>query len=154
VDTNVRRVLSRAVNGLDSIRQPATATDRRQMEALLPVEAGAAARFSAAVMELGALICTAANPRCLDCPIAESCAWRAAGYPVGTPTRSVQTWAGTDRQVRGRLLALLRSADHCVPRSAVDIAWPDADQRERCLASLIADGLAVELPDGSVALPS
>jgi A/G-specific adenine glycosylase len=154
VDTNVRRVLSRAVNGRDSIRQPATAADRRQLEGLLPTEPAVAARFSAAVMELGALICTATRPRCADCPIADGCAWRAAGYPPATATRMVQTWAGTDRQVRGRILALLREAQHPVARTAIDVVWPDAEQRGRCVASLITDGLAAELADGSLALPS
>jgi A/G-specific adenine glycosylase len=154
VDTNVRRVLSRAVNGQESIRQPATPADRRQLENLLPTEPAVSARFSAAVMELGALVCTAAAPRCADCPIADSCAWRAAGYPRATATRSVQTWAGTDRQVRGRIMALLREAQHPVPRPVIDVVWPDAEQRGRCVASLITDGLAAELPDGSLSLPS
>ena len=154
VDTNVRRVLSRAVNGLDSIRQPATAADRHQLESLLPLEPAVAARFSAAVMELGALICTAGNPKCIECPLARNCAWRAAGYPVAAPSRTVQTWAGTDRQVRGRIMALLREPEGSIPRSAIDIAWPDAAQLERCRASLITDGLAVEQPDGSMSLPN
>jgi A/G-specific adenine glycosylase len=154
VDTNVRRVLSRAVNGRDSIRQAATPADRRQLETLLPTEPAAAARFSAAVMELGALICTAAAPRCADCPIADGCAWRAADYPAATAARSVQTWAGTDRQVRGRIMALLREAQHPVPRQAIDVVWPDSEQRGRCVASLIADGLAAELADGSLSLPN
>ena len=154
VDTNVRRVLSRAVNGLDSIRQSATPADRRQLEALLPAEPAVAARFSAAVMELGALICTATKPRCTDCPVADGCAWRAAGYPVAAPSRAVQTWAGTDRQVRGRIMALLREAHQPVSRAAIDVVWLDADQRVRCVASLVADGLATERPDGSLSLPS
>ncbi len=154
VDTNVRRVMSRAVNGLDSIRQAATPADRRQLERLLPAEPEVASRFSAAVMELGALFCTAVNPRCGDCPIAGGCAWRAAGYPPAVASRAVQTWAGTDRQVRGRIMGLLREADHPVPRAAIDMVWPDAEQRSRCVASLVADRLAVELVDGSLALPS
>jgi A/G-specific adenine glycosylase len=153
VDTNVRRVLSRVVNGLDSIRQPATAADRRQLESLLPIEPAVAARFSAAVMELGALICTAGSPKCIECPLAHDCAWRAAGYPVAAPSRTVQTWAGTDRQVRGRIMSLLREAEGSIPRSAIDTAWPDAGQLERCTALLITDGLAVEQPDGSMTLP-
>ncbi len=154
VDTNVRRVMSRAINGLDSVRQPATPADRRRLETLLPAEPAVAARFSAAVMELGALICTASNPHCADCPIADGCAWRAAGYPVAIPARSVQAWAGTDRQVRGRVMALLRADHHPVPRAAIDLAWPDAEQLRRCVASLIGDGLAAELADGSLVLPS
>lgn len=154
VDTNVRRVLSRAVRGLDSIREPATPADRRELESLLPPEPLVAARFSAAVMELGALVCTANNPACPDCPLRERCAWRAAGYPSVTARRPVQTWAGTDRQVRGRIMSLLRDSTHPVVPAAVDVVWPDADQRARCVTSLVRDGLAVRLPDGALTLPS
>jgi A/G-specific adenine glycosylase len=154
VDTNVRRVLSRAVRGMDSIREPATLADRRELESLLPAEPPVAARFSAAVMELGALICTAASPRCSDCPLGDVCRWRAAGSPSVVARRPVQTWAGTDRQVRGRIMALLRAAHSPVPAAEIALAWPDAEQRLRCLTSLVADGLAVLLDDGTVALPS
>lgn len=154
VDTNVRRVLARAVRGVDSIREPATPADRRELEMLLPADPPVAAKFSAAVMELGALVCSAANPRCPDCPLRDLCRWRAAGRPAVIARRAVQTWAGTDRQVRGRIMALLR-ADHTpVPAQEIDVAWPDPEQRGRCLASLVADGLAVVLPDGRFALPS
>jgi len=76
VDTNVRRVLSRAVRGADSLRETATAIDRRELEAQLPVESATAARFSAALMELGALVCTAKAPACSRCPLADR--WRLA----------------------------------------------------------------------------
>ena len=154
VDTNVRRVLSRAHRGVDSIREPATPADRRDLEALLPSDPATAARFSAAVMELGALICTASNPRCVDCPLADRCRWRAAGRPAAIARRAVQTWAGTDRQVRGRVMALLRAAHSPVSAAEIAAAWADAEQRRRCVAGLVADGLAVQLPDGSLTLPS
>ena len=154
VDTNVRRVLSRAVRGVDSIREPATLADRRELEALLPADPPVAATFSAAVMELGALVCTAANPRCPDCPLGDLCRWRAAGRPTVTARRAVQTWAGTDRQVRGRIMALLRAATAPVPVEDIATAWPEPEQRQRCLTSLIADGLAAVLPDGRIALPT
>jgi A/G-specific adenine glycosylase len=101
------------------------------------------------VMELGALVCTANAPRCEACPIADRCAWVAAGRPAYQgPARKVQTYAGTDRQCRGRLLAVLRDAEGSVDRSRLDAAWPDAEssypgQRERALASLLDDGLVV-----------
>ena len=154
IDTNVRRVLSRAVRGVDSIREPATAADRRELESLLPDDPPTAATFSAAVMEVGALVCTASNPRCPDCPIGDLCRWRAAGRPAALARRAAQSWAGTDRQVRGRIMALLRAAHGPVPAAEIALAWPVAEQRHRCLSSLVADGLAAVLPDGSVALPS
>jgi A/G-specific adenine glycosylase len=100
-------------------------------------------------MELGALVCTAARPTCDACPVADACAWRAAGYPAyDGPPRKAQTWAGTDRQCRGRLLAVLRDAEGAVPQEKLDRAWDDNPQRDRCLASLLADGLLVRVPEG------
>jgi A/G-specific adenine glycosylase len=90
VDTNVRRVLARAVRGVDSIREPATPADRRELDALLPQDPATAAKFSAAVMELGALICTAANPRCPDCPLGDLCRWRAEGRPAVIARRGAE----------------------------------------------------------------
>ena len=105
-------------------------------------------------MERGALVCTAANPRCGACPVADRCAWRAAGYPAyDGPPRRVQTWAGTDRQCRGRLLAVLRDTDGPVHRSRLDAAWSEEAQRVRCLASLVEDGLVVHTGPDTYALP-
>ena len=65
-----------------------------------------------------------------------------------------QRFAGTDRQVRGLLLDVLRGADRPVPRAALDVVWSDVVQRERALDGLVADGLVDPLPDGRFALPS
>ncbi|WP_278257473.1 A/G-specific adenine glycosylase [Nocardioides convexus] len=102
----------------------------------------------------GALVCTADRPRCTDCPVLEACAWQAAGAPAyDGPPRPVQTYAGTDRQCRGRLLAVLRDAPGAVGQERMDAAWDQVAQRERALASLIADGLVVRRADGRYALP-
>jgi A/G-specific adenine glycosylase len=99
------------------------------------------------LMELGALVCTARTPRCGHCPLVGSCAWRLAGQPAADgPTRRPQAYAGTDRQVRGLLLAVLRDATGPVPLDRLDLVWPEAVQRARALASLLDDGLVVELP--------
>ncbi|MDP9118389.1 MAG: A/G-specific adenine glycosylase, partial [Actinomycetota bacterium] len=125
------------------------------VEALLPPEPAAAARMSIAMMELGALICTARAPRCADCPIADLCAWRHAGSPPyqGPAARS-QRFVGTDRQVRGRLLDVVRATPDPVTRAALDIDWPDRGQLSRALDSLVADGLVDALSDNRYALPS
>ena len=108
-----------------------------------------AATWAVAVMELGALVCTAANPRCEACPINKLCAWNIAGRPAyDGPPRRGQAWAGTDRQVRGRLMAVLRDAEGTVPRARLDAVWSDAVQRDRALASLLADGLVIETDNG------
>ncbi len=94
-----------------------TAGEKRLAESLLPDDEGEAATWSIALMELGALVCTAAKPRCDACPVADRCAWRAAGYPAyDGPPRKAQTWAGTDRQCRGRLMAVVRDAEGAVPK--------------------------------------
>jgi len=121
---------------------------------VLPDDDAGAATWSVAVMELGALVCTASAPACGSCPVAAQCAWVAAGRPAyDGPARTVQRFAGTDRQVRGLLMAVLRDADAPVARSELDAVWPDEIQRERALDALVADGLADPRDDGTYALP-
>jgi A/G-specific adenine glycosylase len=144
LDTNVRRVFARALAGIEFPPPAPTRAERDAAAAILPDEQ-TAATWAVAVMELGALVCTAANPRCDDCPIAEQCAWLAAGRPTyDGPPRRGQTWDGTDRQCRGRLMAVLRDADGPVHRRRLDAAWPNQEQRERCLQTLIGDGLVTQ----------
>ena len=153
LDTNVRRVLARLIGGRELPSPSPSAAERRLAEALLPEPPAVAARWSVAVMELGALVCTAARPQCARCPVAASCAWRQAGHPEdGAPRRS-QKYAGTDRQCRGRLLAVLRDCAGPGPGSRLEAAWADQLQRSRALDGLVADGLVDPLPDGTFALP-
>jgi A/G-specific adenine glycosylase len=154
VDTNVRRVVARAVHGRADAGMAAS-RDLADTEALLPDEEAEAATMSAALMELGATVCVARTPRCADCPVFDACAWQRLGRPAGDgPARRAQRWAGTDRQVRGRLLDVLRGAPGPVAPAAMDAAWTtDPAQRGRCLDSLLVDGLAVQTADGRFALP-
>jgi A/G-specific adenine glycosylase len=131
-----------------------TAAERRLATGLLPDEEDTAARRAVAVMELGALVCTARDPDCGSCPVADQCAWRLAGRPAyDGPPRRGQAWAGTDRQCRGRMMAVLREADGAVHRSALEAVWPAGEQRDRCLASLVVDGLAVVAGPATYSLP-
>lgn len=120
----------------------------------MPSDDGAAARFNAAAMELGALVCTARSPRCGSCPVSAICAWRAAGYPDTGDTRKKQAkYEGSDRQARGAILAALREIEvHQVSAEDVIPAWPDPVQRDRAIDSLVADGL-IEAVDGMLRLP-
>ena len=153
LDTNVRRVHARVLDGVEHPPASVTRAERDRATGLLPADDADAATWSVAVMELGALVCTAQRPRCDACPVADQCAWRAAGHPAyDGPPRRGQAWAGTDRQCRGRLLAVVRDAEGAVPRRRLDQAWSEAAQRERCLASLVTDGLLVPA-DGGYALP-
>ncbi len=153
LDTNVRRVLARALGGTEQPAPTLSAAERSRAESVLPDAPAAAARWAVAVMELGALVCTARAPRCDRCPVAAQCAWRQAGSPAyDGPVRRTQAFAGTDRQVRGLLMAVLR--DRPGPAGAEELAavWADPVQRDRALAGLLADGLLVA-DGGSYRLP-
>ncbi len=153
VDTNVRRVVARLVEG--AADAPVSKRDLALVEALLPDHDEQAAHASIALMELGALICTARAPRCPACPVSAWCAWLAAGTPaLDAPVHRPQGYAGTDRQVRGRLMAVLRDSDGPVPAGLLAQVWDEPVQRARALDGLVADGLVDPLPDGRFALPS
>jgi len=147
LDTNVRRVLARHRVGSEYPATSVGAVEQRLASSLLPRSPARAARWSVAVMELGALVCTAAAPRCEACPVAADCAWRLAGQPPHAGSRRRQPWAGTDRQCRGRLMAVLREAPDPVPRVLLETAWPQAAQRDRSLDALVADGLLEPVGD-------
>ncbi|MFA5606862.1 MAG: A/G-specific adenine glycosylase [Leucobacter sp.] len=156
VDTNTRRVIARAVHGRAAAGMPA-ARDLDDMEALLPRDPAAAAVVNAAAMELGATVCTARTPQCDRCPLASLCEWRGAGYPDNAPARRPRQakFEGSDRQARGRIMALLRDTQGSVSvAEALAAADPssDTEQPRRAYDSLLADGLIVEF-EGRVRLP-
>jgi A/G-specific adenine glycosylase len=150
VDTNVRRVLARAVRGEGEAGPARTAADLAEMDAVLPADPARARLVNAGVMELGQTVCTARAPRCEVCPLAASCAWRAAGYPEYTGVRAPvqKRYEGSDRQVRGIVLRELRASDTPVPAAVIAGLWPDAVQLTRAVDGLLRDGLVVRLGDG------
>jgi A/G-specific adenine glycosylase len=154
VDTNVRRVLARCIDGQGEPSPPATRRDLAAMDAVLPPDRAQARVFNAATMELGAVVCTGRSPRCGACPVASLCAWRAAGHPpYAGARRSVQKrYEGSDRQVRGILLRELGAAHRPLTADELEPLWPDAAQRDRARAGLLSDGLAARTRDG-YALP-
>lgn len=146
IDTNVVRVLGRVVHGdLQPARETAAATIRLTAERLLPP--GGSAEWNPALMDFGALVCTA-RPRCERCPLARQCAARprfAAGE-TATPLRAQPAFEGSARQWRGRILAALREADDAVATATLldSLASTPAD-RERVgvlLGALVAEGFA------------
>ncbi len=149
VDTNVRRVLARAVAGQAEAGPASTRRDLAAMEAVLPESIADARLTNAAVMELGALVCTARSPQCGECPIADDCSWKTAGYPPYRGKRAPvqKQFEGSDRQVRGQIMAALRASE--VPVAIADLGplWPDASQLERAWAGLLNDGLATRRGD-------
>jgi A/G-specific adenine glycosylase len=155
VDTNAARVLARAVAGSSLDR----AAVQRLADSLVP--AGNAWAWNQAVLDLGAVVCTARRPRCRACPVAGSCTWGRAGHPSPDPavgsagTSGRQTrFAGSDRQGRGRLVAALTRRPLAGAELAAVAGWPEDEQRaRRVVATLVADGLAVRTPAGGLALP-
>ena len=156
VDTNIRRVIARAIDGLPDAASPNAKRDLPAMAALLPENDDDAARFNAGMMELGALICTAKSPKCDICPVAQQCAWRAEGYPATeVARRPVQKkYEGSDRQARGALLRVLRGTPHPVAAARLAESLPDdAARYGRALEGLLKDGLIVASDDDTFALP-
>jgi A/G-specific adenine glycosylase len=154
IDVNVRRLVARAIEGRAEGPAGVSRADLALVEGLLPGDQETAAQVSAAFMELGALVCVARAPRCAGCPVKERCAWLEAGSPPADgPARRPQGYAGTDRQVRGRLLAVLRDADGPVDAELLDTVWDEPVRRDRALRGLLDDGLAVAVAPGRYALP-
>lgn len=147
IDTNVRRVQARLVTGVAQAAPRLTTAETQLANSMLPADEVTTAVWNVAVMELGALICTVSAPACDRCPVRDRCVWVHAGRPTyDGPVKRVQKWAGTDRQVRGKLLQVLRDAHAPVSRHYLDMVWHDTAQRNRCLTSLIEDGL-IEIVD-------
>lgn len=153
LDVNVRRLLTRVLDGIAAPPGHVTAAERQRAEALLP--ASGAAEWAIASMELGAVICTARNPRCQDCPLAQQCLWLARGRPgLGQRTTKRQTYQGTDRQARGRIMAALRESETPVSRENLDALWHAPDQLSRALDGLVVDGLVDPVGPYTYALPT
>ncbi len=145
LDTNVRRVIARVTAGEAA---PGTATvaraERQHLGESLPAAPEDAADLSEALMEFGALVCTARSPDCGGCPVAAHCLWLELGRPASeTPLPRQAPFAGSDRQVRGVLMAALRDASEPLPLESLAGLWPDGRQSRRALRSLAEDGLLV-----------
>ena len=162
VDTNVRRVLARALRGEALPGRTLTRAEMAAAHAAVPEGTDRANAWNAAVMELGALVCTARSPACDRCPVREACAWVAAGSPPPEERPRGQAWAGTDRQVRGAVMAAVRQhgrvpaaqvRDAVVATGRLGAHRPEEAQWERCMGGLLADGLLVRHDDGALAFP-
>ena len=155
VDTNVRRVLARAVEGKAFPGLTLNRAEARLAADSMPADRATANTWNVAAMELGALVCVARGPRCDECPVADLCAWNVAGRPAyDGPPRRGQSWHGTDRQVRGELLRRLRDAHAELPLAQLEASAADLVQVMRCLDSLVADGLVEPLSRNRFRLPS
>ncbi|MGH3653851.1 A/G-specific adenine glycosylase [Glutamicibacter sp.] len=168
VDTNIRRVHARLFGGMALPEPSPRASEFARAGEVQPEDHQAANLWNVSVMELGALVCTARSPKCEQCPVFQQCAWIAEGQPAPHYTPKGQAWKGTDRQVRGAIMAILREHEQAVPEQsfladlareshagyvALDRLQSPLEQRERALAGLLKDGLAIAEEDG-IRLPS
>ena len=145
VESNTGRVLARVAG------RPLSPTEaQRFADELVPDGDGWA--WNQAMIDLGATVCLRRAPKCGECPIATHCRWHAGADPAA-PAHKQSTFAGSDRQGRGRLVDAMRVAPVPVDRIPEAAGWPDDPARAHRVAStLVADGLAIEV-DGELRLP-
>ncbi len=154
VDTNISRVLARAIAGAPLRTAPA----QRLADSLVT---GSPRDWNLALMDLGALVCRARDPRCAACPLAEhACAFNAArrrGEAIEDPARTSALaarrqapFAGSDRELRGRLLRVACAGP--VQLDASSFSDLDAARLARAAEALVAEGLLALAEDGSLAL--
>lgn len=153
LDTNIRRVLARALAGEELPPKSLRKAEVARAEELVPDDGELAAQWNAAVMELGALVCTAKNPKCELCPIAEECQWLQHGRPANAAPREAQGFEGTHRQARGKIMAALRKTPTGLSRTELVAESGLSEVRfAPALESLLEDGLA-QTHRGRVTLP-
>lgn len=149
VDTNIRRVLARAVLGIAEPEPPRVRADMDLMESVLPESVKESVAVNAGIMELGAIICTARTPKCGECPIAQQCAWALAGFPenAGRTRTPQKKYEGSVRQARGAILALARTAQQ-ITSAQIASAVTDQPRRDLALEGLLSDGLIIDTERG------
>ncbi len=176
VDTNIYRVLHRVFLGLEH-PEPKLSTEAMFAFAAQVLPAGEAYNWNQALMDMGATICSSANPQCARCPLQESCAAyqemsQHSLFPSGSVLRQLrkvaekkapyttQPFTSTNRYFRGRTVAHLRALpagqylalDELGPMLKPDFQAEDLPWLEKLLAGLQRDGLVAWTEDG-VKLP-
>jgi A/G-specific adenine glycosylase len=150
LDINIRRVFARVIDGVEVPTTAPTKSEREKREELIPSKNPH--MWAAATMELGALICTAKNPKCGQCPLADQCIWRSLDYPLSDQPKRTQSWHGTDRQCRGVIVQALRD-NPVLNKKEIMQLWDVPSQVEKALLTLLEDGLLVEQKGQRFSLP-
>jgi len=151
MDVNIRRLLTRIIDGNEHPKPAPTVREKASRLALQPPKN--AHIWAAATMELGALVCTSKNPICEQCPVIGQCNWRKNGYPKTDLVRKSQDWHGTDRKCRGTIVQALRE-NESLTESAIKKLWPDESQVEKALKTLQNDLLIEAIPRKRYRLPA
>jgi A/G-specific adenine glycosylase len=145
VEGNTARVLARIAG-----RPLGHAEAQSLADELVP--SGLSWAWNQAMIDLGATVCLRRAPRCGECPVSSHCRWQGGPDPAA-PAHRQSTFAGSDRQGRGRLVDAMRLAPVNIDRIPEAAGWPDDPARAHRVAdTLIADGLAIEV-DGELTLP-
>ena len=150
MDVNIRRLLTRIIDGNEHPKPAPTVKEKASRLILQPTKN--AHIWSAATMELGALVCTSKNPICEKCPVISQCNWRKNGYPKTDLVRKSQDWHGTDRKCRGTIIQALRE-NESLTENAIMKLWPDESQVEKALKTLQEDLLIEAIPRKRYRLP-
>ena len=150
LDINIRRLFSRLYKGEEAPTAAPTKAERIEYAEYVPQKN--AHLWAAATMELGALICTAKNPTCGRCPVADECAWRSLDYPASERVKRTQTWHGTDRQCRGTIVQALRE-NSTLNKKQIHLLWDVPSQIDKAILTLLDDGLIEERGKNSYSLP-
>ncbi len=150
LDINIRRLFARVIDGVEVPTAAPTKSERQDREKLIPAKNPHV--WAAATMELGALICTAKNPKCGQCPLADQCIWRSLDYPLSDQPKRTQSWHGTDRQCRGVIVQALRENPSLAKKEIMQL-WDVPSQVEKALLTLLEDGLLVEQKGQRFSLP-
>jgi A/G-specific adenine glycosylase len=150
LDINIRRVFARVIDGIEVPTAAPTKSERQEREKLIPSKNPHV--WAAATMEFGALICTAKNPKCGQCPLADQCIWRSLDYPLSDQPKRTQSWHGTDRQCRGVIVQALRE-NPALSKKEIMQLWDVPSQVEKALLTLLEDGLLVEQKGQRFSLP-
>jgi len=150
MDVNIRRLLTRIIDGNEHPKPAPTTKEKASRLALKPDKN--AHIWAAATMELGALVCTSKNPICEKCPVISQCNWRKNGYPKTALVRKSQDWQGTDRKCRGTIVQALRE-NESLTENAIKKLWPDESQVEKALKTLQEDLLIEAIPRNRYRLP-
>lgn len=115
VDTNMRRVIHRLTAGPE-LPEPALSEREILETAARLIPAGDGWRWNQALIEFGALQCTARKPACVICPLQRQCVAfpvihaSLAALPKGTRLKNEGTFEGSSRYYRGRAVHALRTA--------------------------------------------
>ena len=150
LDINIRRLFSRLFKGEESPTTAPTKAERIEYGEYVPEKN--AHIWAAATMELGALICTAKNPLCGRCPVADKCSWRSLDYPASERVKRTQSWHGTDRQCRGTIVQALRE-NSALHKKQIHLLWDVPSQVEKAILTLLDDGLIEERRRNLYSLP-